>query len=312
MTNRISTGKRLLAAGMAVLLLGDALLPTAAYALSTGPSQPEAQDFKAANANDLVDLFTGDFSYNIPLLDVEGYPLNLFYRAGISMDQEASWVGLGWNLNPGSVDRNLRGLPDDFNGGTDDRIEREVGLRPNRTYGMSLGLGVEIFGFSFLSFAPNLTLSPSFNNYDGVQFESGISLAMRSTLHNGYSANCNLGLHSHSNQALRLQTSVGFDKTFMGCENKAKPGLNFGLTLDSRQGLTNTSFGATVTRTKCTASTFPKGISVGASFNIGSPTYTPQITLPMSNFSASMHFTAGLAFWGVHPNATLGGSPKNR
>ena len=31
----------------------------------------------------MVDLFTGDFSYNIPLLDVGGYPVNLFYRSGI-------------------------------------------------------------------------------------------------------------------------------------------------------------------------------------------------------------------------------------
>ncbi|MFT3884716.1 MAG: hypothetical protein QM724_04590 [Flavobacteriales bacterium] len=308
MTERTTLPKRLLAMGMAGLLIGQTLLPTVAYALSTGPSQPEAQDFQAASANDLVDLFSGDFSYNIPLLDVEGYPVNLFYRGGISMDQEASWVGLGWNLNPGSVDRNLRGLPDDFNGGTDDRIRREVGLRPNRTYGLSLGLGLESFGFSIGRFgaSPSLTLSPSFNNYDGVQFETGLSLSMRSTLRNGFAATCNLGLTSHSNQALRLQTTIGFDKEFMGCENKTRPGLNFGLSLDGRQGLTNTSFGATVKVTRCTNSTYGRGLQVGTSFSVGAPTYTPQISLPMSNFSASLHITGGLAFWGIHPNTTLG------
>ncbi|MBL7729082.1 MAG: hypothetical protein JNM68_15405, partial [Dinghuibacter sp.] len=45
-----------------------------------GPGQPEMQAFKAVGANDMVDLFTGDFSYNIPLLDVGGYPVNLSYN----------------------------------------------------------------------------------------------------------------------------------------------------------------------------------------------------------------------------------------
>src|SRR5690242_20627189 len=39
-----------------------------------GPSQPEMSSFKSVGTNNLVNLFTGDFSYNIPLLDVGGYP----------------------------------------------------------------------------------------------------------------------------------------------------------------------------------------------------------------------------------------------
>ena len=41
----------------------------------------------------MVDLFSGDFNYNIPLMEVGGYPINLSYHSGIGMDQEASWVG---------------------------------------------------------------------------------------------------------------------------------------------------------------------------------------------------------------------------
>ncbi|HEX6431136.1 MAG TPA: hypothetical protein VF008_25775, partial [Niastella sp.] len=44
-----------------------------------GPSQPEMSKFKSVNSDNLVNLFTGDFSYNIPLLDVGGYPINIFY-----------------------------------------------------------------------------------------------------------------------------------------------------------------------------------------------------------------------------------------
>jgi len=98
-----------------------------------GPNQPEMSRFKAAGADNLVNLFTGDFSYNIPLLDVGGYPVNIFYNGGIGPEQEASWVGLGWNINPGTVSRNMRGVPDDFDG-TDKLVTRQM-MKPNITWG---------------------------------------------------------------------------------------------------------------------------------------------------------------------------------
>ena len=60
-----------------------------------GPATPEASSFQKVGVDKLVDLFTGDFSYSIPLMDVDGYPVNLFYNGGITMEQDASWVGLG-------------------------------------------------------------------------------------------------------------------------------------------------------------------------------------------------------------------------
>src|SRR5687767_13592246 len=99
-----------------VNILAELVCPTTAMALTSGPSQPEVQEFQAINVSDMVDPSTGDYSYNIPLLDVDGYPLNLSYRSGVSMDQEATYVALGWNMNVGSIARNLLGLPDDFQG----------------------------------------------------------------------------------------------------------------------------------------------------------------------------------------------------
>src|SRR4029078_13085807 len=81
-----------------------------------GPGQPEMSSFQSVNSNNMVDLFTGDFSYNIPLLDVGGYPINLVYHSGASMDEESGWVGYGWTLSPGVLNRQMRGIPDDFNG----------------------------------------------------------------------------------------------------------------------------------------------------------------------------------------------------
>ena len=106
------------AAGSA-LAAGDAMFAGAnehkgkvgkARELGGGPTQPEMQAYQSVNSNNMVDLFSGDFSYNIPLLDVGGYPVNIAYHSGISMDEDASWVGLGWNINPGSITRNMRGF----------------------------------------------------------------------------------------------------------------------------------------------------------------------------------------------------------
>ena len=84
--------------------------PTVVLAGGGGPTQPEVQGFTPVGVSDMVDPFTGDFTYNIPLMNIDGYPVNIAYNSGVSMDQEASWVGLGWNLNMGAIVRSMRGL----------------------------------------------------------------------------------------------------------------------------------------------------------------------------------------------------------
>src|SRR4051812_11199653 len=100
---------------MALNIVFEVISPTLAMALTNGSYQPEFAGFEPANSSEMVDLFSGDFKYNIPLMDVDGYPLNLSYHAGATMESEASWVGLGWSLNPGVLNRMVKGLPDDFN-----------------------------------------------------------------------------------------------------------------------------------------------------------------------------------------------------
>jgi hypothetical protein len=78
---------------------------------------PEQASFEPVDATDMVNLLTGDMSWNLPLLQVPspegGYPITLFYHGGIGMMQESSWVGLGWNINPGSINRSVSGIADD-------------------------------------------------------------------------------------------------------------------------------------------------------------------------------------------------------
>ena len=58
----------------------------------------------------------------VPLMSVEGFPVSLSYHAGMTTDMDASWVGLGWYLNPGAINRSVTNTPDDWKGGTRDSI----------------------------------------------------------------------------------------------------------------------------------------------------------------------------------------------
>jgi hypothetical protein len=94
--------------------------PTISLALTSGPTQPEFEGYEEVGSTDMVNLLTGDFNYNIPVLDVPGpeggFSMPLAYHSGISTQQDASWVGLGWSLNPGAITRSVSQYPDDFSG----------------------------------------------------------------------------------------------------------------------------------------------------------------------------------------------------
>jgi hypothetical protein len=97
------------------------------YGGTGGPYQQDYIGITPINRTELVDKFTGKFNYNIPLLVIGDCPINIAYDANVTMGTEASWVGLGWTLNPGSVNRIKRGIPDDFKG---DKFIREVNRKP--------------------------------------------------------------------------------------------------------------------------------------------------------------------------------------
>ena len=115
--------KRKLIRGLACFFLLETLTTLAAPSVSwamMGPGQPEFTSYESSGSPDLVNLTTGDFTYNIPAIEVPGpersFSMPLTYRAGIKLEQEASWVGLGWSLNAGAIARSLTGYPDDAAG----------------------------------------------------------------------------------------------------------------------------------------------------------------------------------------------------
>ena len=79
--------------------------------------------FELAKYGDIpVDMVTGVPQINMPLMQFGDKGINLdislsYHASGIKVDQEATWVGLGWVLNAGGViTRELRGQPDGYFG----------------------------------------------------------------------------------------------------------------------------------------------------------------------------------------------------
>jgi hypothetical protein len=119
--------KRILLKAFAVFFLLEIITsimaPAVSWALTSGPTAPEATSFEPVDTTDMVNLNTGDFNYTMPLLEVPGpgggYPLSLSYHAGIMPNEDASWVGLGWTINVGAITRNVNGFADDHSNVTD-------------------------------------------------------------------------------------------------------------------------------------------------------------------------------------------------
>ena len=148
--------------------------PTVALALTSGPTAPEYTSFEPVDTTDMVEMPTGDFNYNLPLLEVPGpaggYPLSLSYHAGILPEEEASWVGLGWTLNPGAITRNVNGYPDDFKdieGFT--RLFWEGGEIKTKSVGLSVGLA------NVATVTASMDLSQDTYKGRGIGWSAGLS-----------------------------------------------------------------------------------------------------------------------------------------
>ncbi|HEY4787658.1 MAG TPA: hypothetical protein VIH57_16490, partial [Bacteroidales bacterium] len=169
---------KFIAVFLALNILIECALPTMIFALTSGPKSPEFMTFTPVATTNMVDLATGDFNYNIPVFEIPGaegggYALSLAYNSAINSEQEASWVGFGWNLNPGAIDRNVRGFPDDSYG---DPIKFYSKARPNWTMSKTNHIGLEIFS-SDIGFSANESLR--FNNHYGFMKSTGLGLSFK-------------------------------------------------------------------------------------------------------------------------------------
>lgn len=305
---------------MLIVLSLQLVLPaTSSYALTTGPSQPEVQSFEPVGTTEMVDIFSGDFVYNIPLMDIEGYPINIAYHSGINIEQEASWVGLGWNINPGEINRAVRGLPDDFNG---DKVVKKLHIKDEKDYRLALGANA---GFEFLG-ALNLGVSAeqfiSYNNYKGIgvgtNFGAQLSVPVVNT-----GLGVNMGVSSMDGATIdafisqRFSTSSNNDGNYGTVSFSASTGFN------TRSGLKNISYSASAGVENSTLLAQKQdnnkhqqnayshgemgGIGFGSFVPIGMQNYVPVVTnaSKLESFSVRLKLGVEALYAYPHVNTSL-------
>ena len=303
---RTSKATKVVACYLALMLVLEIIAPMKAYALTGGPTQPEFNSFTPIGTSDMVDLASGDFNYNIPIMDVGGYPINLAYNSGISMDQEASWVGLGWDLSVGQIGRQMRGLPDDFAG---DEMLYENHMKENVTIGANFNLFGTAFGLKETksptvenapvdSLAPNPSLrfnvgfGVKYNNYDGFGFSLSSGLTYQ------ISNNLSVGMNMDSKEGLSVSPSVSVSEKF-GELTKGGTSLtgNLGTTWNSRRGIE----GVTMSTSRNRVDSWRKNSdglyevaenhssSTGASLTFIDATFTPAKRVGMESNTATFN-----------------------
>lgn len=181
-----------------VVLLYQICAPMASYALTSGPTQPEFSSFEPVATTNMVNEFTGAFTYNLPVLNIpgpggSGYSLSLSYHSGESPEGEASWVGYGWTLNPGAINRNTRGFPDDYNGA---KVRYWNKTKTNWTVSVGPKNDLEVFSFDGLKLGASAAIR--YNNYKGFGYTAGLDLDYKGLTSLGYSVSDGEGSFSYS------------------------------------------------------------------------------------------------------------------
>lgn len=290
---------------MLCVMTYELVLPTTqALALTSGPSQPEVQSFEPVGTTEMVDLFSGDFVYNIPLMDVEGYPINISYHSGINMEQEASWVGLGWNINAGEINRGVRGLPDDFSG---EVVKKRLNIKEEKDYRMALGVnaGFELFGA--LNLGISLSQYISYNNYKGI----GVGTNVGASLSTPY-VNTGIGLGIGSLEGADVDVTAGltFSTSTKHSDGQGYFGASAGTGFNTRSGLKNISYGvdagiyreSAINKNQDMTYRQQSLFSYGSYIPIGMQNYVPVVTNATTLKSFSVQVKLGLEVMWAYPH----------
>ncbi len=311
-----------------IAVICSLLLCSLMYGQTGGPGQPEFMQFKQAGTTNLVNPATGIFNYQVPLFSIGGYPINLSYQSGVQMTDVPSMVGLGWNLNAGSIVRTLRGLPDDFNGEVgNDKITKYYSVKPNETYGGKLDVDLEIAGLP-IGLSVGAGLSVFYNTYKGWGLEPALrgSIGAKFKANENVTATAGLGMgmsvNSQSGVEKYLSPSVGLK---MGSDGN-QIGINLGKTwaVNSTEGL-KSSFNANLSYSRYTTDATEKSVSGGekvaqrstdestfASTGYASRSYLnnsfqPDIDYPFENTSGTFSGALGFDAYYVDPSIRVTG-----
>jgi len=178
MIQQTRTFKKRVAITLVLTMLFEIIYPTTVLALTEGPKQPEFEKFTPVATTNMVNALTGDFQYNLPVLNIPGadgggYALSLSYNASPAMDAEASWVGQNWTLNPGALTRNKQGVPDDYKG----KIKEYNLIKPHFSFSRTDGASVSVGFGEANSIGVSFNTTHTWNNYTGYGDSKYIGLS---------------------------------------------------------------------------------------------------------------------------------------
>jgi hypothetical protein len=238
--------KKAIAVFILFTIINQILTPTLTYALTSGPTAPEATNFEPVDTTDMVNPLTGGFTYNMPLMEVPGpeggYPLALSYHAGIQPNEEASWVGLGWSLNPGAIARNVNGYPDDWSGAAGlTRSFWNGGTTETYTGGLSIGygpasinIGLSYSQDTYLGMGSGINIGVGLNlgvfgsgSFKASPFNIGVSVGVDP--YGGSYAGANIGLVGGVSgiNGLKFSGSLGIATNFNTVTGSANGGVSY-------------------------------------------------------------------------------------
>lgn len=290
---------------MALTILFEIIAPSQVYALTGGPSQPEFSSFTPIGVSDMVDLSSGDMNYNIPIMDVGGYPINLAYTGNVGMDDEASWVGLGWNLSAGQINRNVRGIPDDFKG---DEITYENYLKDNITAGATFKFSPNLTGVNLLTEGASISdsdvelsvgLSAIYNNYTGFAIKPSVGI----TLDIGNVASVGMNVESGSDGLTIAPNLSLHSRSKTGSVRDSKTTGSVGAAFNTRQGLSSMTLRASrITKADKLVAGQKKasygGPSIGSTISFADQSYTPSKRVGMTTKSFTLNAALGAEVFG--------------
>ena len=280
------------------LLIATGLSSTVVTA--NGPVPPEITSFSPFQQDELVDHFTGDFRYSVPLMEVPGpnggYPVTLTYASGITPDQDASWVGLGWTLSPGAIVRQMRGVHDDFDPG--DKITTILDIEPNRTYGLGIAGDYEFFGADMsVGTGISFELSGYFDNYRGFGISHTVGLSAQ-TKSEGTTAAVGLNISEDTLEGVHVGASSS-----LSLSDAARFGAD--LSFDSSRGLSALSFSAQTSYQQT-----PLLVSTGNVLNYlgyGKPAALPGTGREMQGSNVKVSIKGGGEAYGNYFNGAMNG-----
>ncbi|MBS1563479.1 MAG: hypothetical protein JST39_03780, partial [Bacteroidetes bacterium] len=243
--------------------------------------------------------------------------LGLSYKGGVSMDQEASWVGLGWNINPGTITRNMRGLPDDFDGRYDS-VKKTMSIKENKTVGITAGYDQEIVGMpSEAKGKKDTTFGPTvggsfgvfYNNYKGWGFETALNASINSGRDSKGPLTGGLSVTDNTQEGLSISPSLSARFLIKEKDENAFGNVSLSLPYNTRSGMKGLQMSTGIRQSYSDKQNQKHsiGLAVPSEISFASPAFTPTMTMPLTNTQFSFTAKVGFEKKVTHPSATLSG-----